>query len=183
VESVPVAPDDPPTPLRRTPQRYRKIDPHTCWNHEYEDSAGVCAGCRVPFCASCLVEFRGHFVCGVCKNFRIAGAGQPIRTYPMALITLISALVVGPVALTLSLVGVGLYLSDGTVGPTVLLGVVALLPVAAVFALSLWVLRRLEGQTRLSGRAMAMSGTCVSLATLLWCLSVIGFVILRAGGG
>jgi hypothetical protein len=183
VDSVPVAPDEPPPTLRRNTQRYRKLDPSTCWNHDYESAAGLCADCRVPFCSACLVEYRGHFICGVCKNFRIAGAGQPIRTYPMALVALISALVVGPVALILSLVAIGLYLSDGTAGPTVLLSVVALLPVAGVLTLSLWVLRRLEGQTRLSGRALAMSGTCVALSTLLWCITVLGFVALRSAGG
>jgi hypothetical protein len=182
VEPIPLAPDEPAKPLRKTPRRYRKVDSEVCWNHEQEASAGLCAGCRLPFCQSCLVELRGHFVCGICKNFRVASAGQPLRTYPMAIVALISSLVVGPVALTLSLVGVGLYLSDGVVGPTLLLSIVALLPVAGALLFSLWVLWRLEGQTRLAGRAMALSGFCVSLCSLLWCLSVIGLVALGGSG-
>ncbi|MFQ3593774.1 MAG: hypothetical protein SNJ82_11405 [Gemmataceae bacterium] len=182
VEPIPSDRDEPAKPLRKLSQRYRKIDPEVCWNHENEATAGLCAGCRLPFCESCLVELRGQFVCGVCKNFRIASAGQPIRTFPMAIVAFLSSLVVGPVGLTLSLVGVGLFFGDGTAGPTLLLSVVALFPVAGALLLSLWVVRKLEGQTRLSGRALAMSGVCVSLAALLWCVCVIGLVVLGSGG-
>jgi hypothetical protein len=182
-DAIPLKHEEHAPKLQRAPFRYRKVNADICWHHDTEASAGLCAGCRLPFCASCLVELRGHFVCGACKNFRIAAAGQPIRNDSMALVALISALVAGPVALGLSLVGAGLFFSDGVPAPTVLLSVVALFPVGGVLGLSLWVLRRLEGQTRLSGRGMALGGACISFAALFWCLSVIGFVMLGTGGG
>lgn len=179
VEPVPLPANDDPPPLRKPERRYRKVDPNCCWHHEDAPSAGRCVACHLPFCEGCLMTLRGQALCGPCKNFRIAGAGQPSRTFPFAVVALVVALVAGPVALILSLVGAGVFFSEGTAGGAVLLNVLGLLlPVTAV-VISGWSLRQLEAQSRLGGRGLAASGLCVSLVSVLWCLSVLTFVSFR----
>ncbi|MGL4553298.1 MAG: hypothetical protein ACRC33_19200, partial [Gemmataceae bacterium] len=154
VETVPLPPSDGPA-LRRPERRYRKLDPNTCWHHEDDASSGRCAACHLPFCAACLVGLRGQSLCGPCKNFRVGGAGQPARVLSLAVMSLVASLVAAPVAFALSLVGAGLFLGDGTAGAAVLLAALGLVPAAAALGTSVWALWKLEGQTRLSGRATA----------------------------
>jgi hypothetical protein len=183
VESVPLPASDGPSVLRKPERRYRKIDPNCCWHHEDDAAAGRCSACHLPFCAACLVELRGQTLCGPCKNFRVGAAGQPTRQLPLAVMALVAALVAAPVGLSLSLVGAGLFLGDGTAGAAVLLSGLGLVPAAAALGVSIWAMWKLEGQTRLSGRAMACGAACVSLAGVLWCVSVLAFVAARHTGG
>ncbi|NBO91647.1 MAG: hypothetical protein EBV06_04940 [Planctomycetia bacterium] len=173
----------PPSPDPPRPRRYRKKNDRYCWNHTDDFSAGRCSACELMFCAGCLVKLRGKLLCGACKNFRVSGVGKPARRLPLAVTALVASLVAAPVGLTLSLVGAGLFFGIGTIGVMILLTVLALLTTGVSLAVSIAALRKLEGQSRLSGRAIAAAAVSVSLAGVLWCVSVLSFVVARSGGG
>lgn len=172
-------PSDPPLAYRKTHKRYRKVDPFSCWHHEEARSGGTCAACKLPFCVDCLVELNGQQLCGPCKNFRAGAAGQPVRSLPLAAIGLVCALLAGPVTFLLSLAGAGAYFSEGATRAGALLVIFSLLMPAGSLAISLLALMHLEQQPRLSGRGMASSGLCVSLACLTWGLAVLTILISR----
>jgi hypothetical protein len=170
-------PSDPPLTYRKTNRRYRKVDPFSCWHHEDSRSGGTCAACKLPFCVDCLVELNGQQLCGPCKNFRAAAAGQPIRSLPMAAIGLVCALLAGPVTFLLSLAGAGAYFSEGAARAGAILAVFSLIMPIGAMVVSIMALMQLEAQPRLSGRAMASSGLCVSMACVVWGLTVLTIII------
>ncbi len=172
-------PSEPPLPYRKTPRRYRKVDPHACWHHEELPAGGTCAACRLPFCIDCLVELNGAQLCGPCKNFRAAAAGQPVRVLPLASAALVCSLVAAPVAALLSIAGAGIFHSEGSTGGAVLMCVLAMLLLGASLTASILAVRRLEAESRVGGRGLAAGGLCVSLAGLAWCLCVLAVVIGR----
>lgn len=43
-----------------------------CPRHPAAEASLACASCRNAFCADCVVKFRGHVMCGPCKNRSVA---------------------------------------------------------------------------------------------------------------
>jgi hypothetical protein len=176
---------EPALPSRRPDRSFRKINPAFCLQHDEAAAEATCDACKLPFCKLCVVALGGQTLCGSCKNFRIAGLGRPPRVLPLAVVSLVVALVSGPVTLILSLVAMGLYVGEGAVGPAVGLCLLALsLPVCGLWLAGLS-LRRIEILPQTGGRALASSAACAALLGVLWCAVVMGLVLLGhvQGGG
>src|SRR5262249_57603807 len=92
-----------------------------------------CADCREGFCADCLVAFQGESLCGPCKNFRVRIVDTPPRVSTMALVSLILALITGPLALCV--------LPLGRTTGTFYLSLAPLLPQVAALVLGILGLR------------------------------------------
>src|SRR5206468_1042191 len=86
---------------RRRP-KWRKVNPAYCFNHDEAAATTTCGDCKLPFCAACVVGFKGKTLCGPCKNFRIRGATRPPRVSALAVVALVVALASGPLAFCLS---------------------------------------------------------------------------------
>jgi hypothetical protein len=170
---------EPALPLRKPERVFRKVNPNFCLQHDEDASEATCAGCKLPFCHRCVVSIQGQSLCGPCKNFRIAGLGQPPRVLPLAVVALVVSLVSGPVTLILSLVAMGLHIGEGsTAGAVVLCLMAVALPVTGL-TLAGMALRQIESRPRVGGRALATSGACAALVGVLWCVTVIGLVVVK----
>jgi hypothetical protein len=186
--AVPAPPTTPPSeaplPSRRATGRLLgKVNPDFCFQHDDDRSEATCAACRLPFCNRCVLTLQGQTLCGPCKNFRLARLGRPRRLLPLAVIALVAALSSGPVALILSLAASGLHQSEGVVGVSVALCLVAaVLPVTGL-VLSAMALRRLDDRPQAGGRGVAASGVCVALAGVVWCAAVAAVLLGRQAAG
>ena len=172
----PTVPDSP-TFSRKPMRLLGKVNPKFCYHHDDSPSETTCSACRLPFCASCVVSLQGETLCGPCKNFRLAGLGRAERVLPLAIVSFVVSLAGGPVALILSLVGVGLFRGDGT--PMVALAlclVGAGIPVGGLI-LSRMALRLIDKQAHRGGRSLATSCAGICIVELLWCASVAAVVI------
>jgi hypothetical protein len=166
-------------PLRKPARPLRKIRPDFCLQHDEDPSETTCDGCKLPFCKRCVVSIQGQTLCGPCKNFRIAALGRPPRILPLAIYALVISLVSGPVTLILSLVAIGLSISEGATAAAVVLCLLALaLPITGL-VLAAQALRQIETRPQVGGRALAASGACTALVGALWCVTVIGLVVVR----
>ena len=77
------------------------------------------------FCAACVVSFQGKNRCGPCKNFRARGLHRTGRLAPLAVLTLVVALVTGPLGFCLSLLGVNTHAGgQGSLALTIVLSLV-----------------------------------------------------------
>jgi hypothetical protein len=170
---------EPSLPLRKPDRPLRKIRPEFCLQHDEDPSEVTCAACKLPFCKRCVVTMQGQTLCGPCKNFRIAGLGRPPRTLPLAIYALVIALVSGPVTLIMSLVAIGLHISEGTTAPAVVLCLLGMsLPVTGLILAGM-ALKQIETRPQVGGRALAASAACTALAAVLWCVTVIGLVVVK----
>src|SRR5262249_27773597 len=165
------APAELPLPPRRPGRLVGKVNPNFCFQHDEAASEATCAACRLPFCKSCVVELEGQTLCGPCKNFRVAGQGQPLRVLPLAVVALVVSLTSGPVALTLSLAGAALFL-EGVLGVAVAMCLLAGALPATGFFLSGLALRRIDARPHAGGRGLAASGACAALAGVVWSVTV-----------
>jgi hypothetical protein len=182
--SVPVGPRRADAlPARKPARPFRKVRADSCLNHDEAAPAGLCAACKLPFCALCVVSLAGQTLCGPCKNFHIAALGRAARVLPQAVLCLVVALVSGPVTLILSLVAMGLHVGDGETPSAVALCLFAALLPAAALVLSCSALRTLDAQPHLAGRSLAASGACVAAVNVLWCLTVVWVVLCKHGAG
>ena len=168
-----------PLPSRKPGLLFRKINPNFCLHHDESDAEAACDACKLPFCKLCVVSIQGRTLCGPCKNFQIAGMGQPPRVLPLAVVSLVVSLVSGPVTLILTLVAMGLHIGEGATGGAVVLCLLAVLLPAAGLWLTGSALRQIESRPQVGGRALAASGACVALIGVLWCLTVIGVVVAK----
>jgi hypothetical protein len=172
----PAMPDGP-TFSRKPMRLLGKVNPKFCYHHDDSSSEAICSACRLPFCASCVVSLQGETLCGPCKNFRLAGMGRAERVLPLAVVSFVVSLAGGPVALILSLVGVGLFRSEGmTMAALALCLVGASIPVGGLI-LSRLALRRIDEQAQNGGRSLATSCAGICIVELLWCSSVAALVI------
>jgi hypothetical protein len=174
LDAMPVSPtsSEVPMPSRRPGRLIGKINPNFCFHHDEDPSTTNCTDCRLPFCASCVVVVRGQTLCGPCKNFRLAGSGQPRRPLPLAVVALVVSLASGPVALILSLAGAGLFFGEGLIGVAVTLCLLAgALPTCSLFLASM-ALKRIDAQPQTSGHSLATSAACCGLISVVWCVTV-----------
>ena len=177
-EPTPPAPaPDVPTFSRKPTRLLGKVNPKFCFHHDDSPSEATCAACRLPFCGSCVVFQQGETLCGPCKNFRVAGMGRAERVLPLAIVSFVVSLAGGPVALILSLVGVGLYRGEGmTLAALALCLVGAGLPIGGLI-LARMALRLIDRQAANGGRSLATSCAGICIVELLWCASVAALVI------
>jgi hypothetical protein len=148
----PRSPEPPPAerPVRSRRPGPRRRDPRFCFNHEDAPVHKTCADCGEPFCAECLLEFRGVTLCGPCKNLRVRTLQQPPRLSGKAISSVLVGMLAWPISFCLILVGVRAN------APALML--LALLPNLAGLGLGLWALRDTEADPHVSGRALAITG-------------------------
>jgi len=181
-QSVPVPPGRPPSsPLPgRRPQKWRKVNPAYCFNHDEAASTVTCADCRLAFCNSCVVGFKGQTLCGPCKNFRIRGATRPPRVSALAIVALVVAVVSGPVAFCLSGVTFNSQVnSQGSIVLAITFSLLAMLVPSGGLVLAGFALREIESKPNVGGRGMAMTGAVTSLAGILWNVTIGLLLILK----
>jgi hypothetical protein len=156
------------------PRQGRRRDPAACLNHAGSPSAHTCPDCGEAFCPRCLVEFQRLRLCGPCKNFRVRRLQRPPRAAGLAVGALVAGLVCAPVVFCGTLMAVGAREPRGIlVG-----GAVGMVLGAAAVVLGVAGLRQAEGATGRGGQGMALTGTALGGAALLWSLSL---VVIMAG--
>jgi hypothetical protein len=170
-------------PLKKPLRSFRKLHPNFCLNHDEFASETVCADCKLPFCKLCVVSIGGQSLCGPCKNFRIAALGRSVRVLPLAVVSLVVALVSGPVTLILSLVAMGLHVGEGETPSAVALSLFAALMPAGALVVSCLALRKIESEPHVGGRSLAASGASVAAVNVLWCLTVVWVVLSKHWAG
>ena len=179
VEPVPDRPAAPDVPtFSRKPMRLLgKVNPKYCYHHDDSPSETTCSACRLPFCSACVVALRDETLCGPCKNFHLAGMGRAERVLPLSIVSFVVALAGGPVALILSLVGVGLVRTEGMVMAALSLCLVgAALPVGGL-VLARLAIRLIDKQAQSGGRSLATSCAGICIVELIWCASVAALII------
>jgi hypothetical protein len=159
---------------RDVPRRTREpvaIDPAYCLNHADVPSEKDCDDCHERFCAACVVVVRGKTLCGPCKNYRLARIQRPPRTSGMAIVSLVLAIIGGPLSFCLSTVG---RMGDLGTSPTALAwGVGALLLPAIALLLAFLALGQIERNPRVSGRALALTGATTAAIGVVWSLTML----------
>jgi hypothetical protein len=125
-------------------------DPNFCFHHPTVPAKSPCADCREGFCADCLVTLQGESLCGPCKNFRVRLVDMPPRVSTMAVVSLILALVTGPLALCV--------LPLGRSTATFYLSLATLLPQVAALVLGILGLREAEMSPKIGGWSLALTG-------------------------
>jgi hypothetical protein len=129
-------------------------DPNFCLNHESIASQKTCPDCGESFCHDCTVVFQGIALCGPCKNYRVRVLQEARQLSTLALISLLLALVTGPLAICL-IAQLG--------GPT--LSALVLIAHGAPLILSVLALRHLEKNPKLTGRSLALTGMMMAALT------------------
>ena len=126
-------PREPPAPAPKKIYIPRRIRPEFCLHHDETPSTASCDACRQRFCAACVVSFQGQTLCAACKNFRLRGLGKPAKATPLSILALVVALAGGPVTFCLGMSAFSAHVAsaDGSIGLTVILGVIGLLLPAA----------------------------------------------------
>lgn len=168
--SVPVA--DRGMSSRRPGRLIGKVNPNFCFQHDENPREKTCTACRLPFCGMCVVQLQGEVLCGPCKNFRLGNLGRPRRILPLAIVALVVSMASAPVAFTLSLAGLGIFLGEGLAAVALALCLVALVLPTFGLVLSGKALTRLEGIPEMSGRGLAASALCAGLLGVTWSVAV-----------
>jgi hypothetical protein len=168
----PPRPFDPPRSPRRV-RETRRINPAYCLAHDDRASTQRCDDCRCSFCDACVTTLVGKTLCGPCKNFRARGLQRAARTAPLVVLTLVAALVTGPLSFCLSLWGVNSQAGgSGSLGLTILLSVLGALLPAGGLVLGCLALRDLASRPHVGGRLLALTGSATALVGLLWSVTV-----------
>lgn len=136
----------------------RRFDPNFCLNHESIPSKNVCVDCGEGFCSDCLLIFQNESLCGPCKNFRVRQMTRPPQLSTRAVISVVLAILTGPLALCL------IPVTPQRFGVHFL---VALVPHCIALFLGVQALRD-TADPKVSGRALALTGILTaSVAGLL----------------
>lgn len=159
-------PEEDDAPRRR--RRGERRDPDFCFNHQHVPRVGTCADCGEAFCADCLVELQGSTLCGPCKNFRARRMELPPVSPTQASISLLLALIAGPLALCL-------------IPYATVLSLLALVPLALAIGLGAWALRSSEKDTRVGGQSLAITG--IATAAVMSLLTVLLLYHAAGSGG
>lgn len=157
--------DEEEAPRRR---RGERRDPDFCFNHQRTPRAGACADCGESFCSDCLVELQGAALCGPCKNFRARRLELPPISSTQASISLLLALIAGPLALCL-------------IPYATVLSLLALVPLALAIGLGVWALRASEKDARIGGQSLAITG--IATAAVMSFLTVLLHYCVAGSGG
>jgi tetratricopeptide (TPR) repeat protein len=154
--SAPAPP--PPAPDESTP------GVATCLNHPGAAAETACAGCRRPFCPSCLVSLQGRLLCGPCRDTRVArmqgDTGSPTMADQILPVR-------NPQALT------GYY-----IGVFSLIPCFGLVAGPAALILGMRGLRAVRERPELPGKAHAITATVLGALTTLanWGLLLFGLL-------
>ncbi len=127
--------------------------PGPCTNHLTVEATKTCAGCRRPFCDSCVVELGGWTYCGNCKNAAVA-ASQQVQEFKLP-----------KEALQYAIVGIFCF------------GII-LEPVAIWKGIS--ALNQIKADPRLPGKGMATAAVVIGGIFLL--LNIAYFGLMFSGG-
>jgi hypothetical protein len=157
-----------PAPRRRRRREPRPRDPAHCLNHEEAPSEHTCADCGEAFCARCVVEFEGLWLCGPCKNFRVRRLLRPPRVAGLAVGALVAGLISAPLTFCITLTTIGSH-EPGAILAGALVGTAL---GATALVLGLAGMRQAEGAAR-GGQGIAMTGAALGTAGLLWSLSLV----------
>jgi hypothetical protein len=130
-------------------------DPNFCLNHETISSQQTCPDCGESFCNDCMVAFQGISLCGPCKNYRARALQQPAQMSTLALVSLLLALVTGPLAICLIAQFGGVFMSA-----------LVLVAHGVPLVMSVLALRQLEKNPKLTGRSLALTGIMMAALTL-----------------
>ena len=172
-------PSEPPELEERRPSRRRyepvDIDPAYCLNHTDIPSEVTCEDCKEHFCQACVLQVRGKTLCGPCKNFRLSRLQRPPSVSGLAVVSLILAIVGGPISFCLY--SVGRMNEPGLSVFGVLFGSMALLLPAAALLLAFLALSRIERNPRLGGRGLAITGATTAAVGVVWSLTLIVLLV------
>lgn len=141
-------------------------DPNFCFNHSAVVRTAACEDCGESFCANCLVSLEGATLCAPCKNFRVRALELPPRSSNSATLSLLIALVAG------SLVSFCLLPFSNNAAISIL-SLLFLLPQLLALGLGIRALYLAQqGETRLGGQALAVTGVataalCITLTLLV----------------
>jgi hypothetical protein len=166
-------------PPRRRPRAVRRPNPAFCLNHDEAPSEHTCAACRLRFCSACVITLQGQTLCGPCKNFRVRGLHRAARITPLAILALVIALVSGPVAVVLTFMAFGAYITGGRAGGPVVLCLLGLILPVAGLVLGGLALRDIETRPNVAGRSLALTGATTGLIGVLWSLTIAGILVLK----
>lgn len=147
-------------------------DPAYCFNHAGALPQAACVNCGEKFCERCLMMFQGWPLCGPCKNLDLRRLQRPRRLAPLAVV----AFVLGPLSFPVAFLILSVLAAANVPLPFSLLSTLA--PVLAI-VLAAAALRQVEGDTRLRGRSLAISGAVAALASA--CVIVAFSFLLRHG--
>lgn len=173
-EAPPTEPRRSAEPLPSRRPMVRRRDPAYCFNHPSAPTEHACAACGEAFCASCVVPLHGQILCGPCKNFRINSMTRPPTVAPLALVALGLGVISAPATWFLSILPAS---TDAAIG-----GVIAgagMLFALITLVVGLLALRQIEGDPRVGGLALALTGTGAGVIGVLQCLTVVLMLIAR----
>jgi hypothetical protein len=150
---------------RRRPGERR--DPNYCFNHPSSLKAAPCDDCGESFCATCLVTLDGANLCGPCKNFRVRTLELPPRNSPSAIFSMVIALLIGAV------LAFCLLPFSGNTGISIVSLLTLMMQLLALFlGLRALLLMHQEGETRIGGQALAVTGVTTACICILLTLLV-----------
>jgi hypothetical protein len=178
-------PPEPPEEEEPLPRRRRRAierrDPSLCFNHPDVPSVRTCAACGEHFCDNCVITLRDRTLCGPCKNFDVRTMQRSAGVSSLAIVSLCVGLISNPIAFCSTLAAMGAQ-TENSAGMFVasLIGVVA--PLAAVAA-GVRALADIDKKPRLGGQAVAITGMVTGGVSLLWCLTLLLIVAVRAAQG
>ena len=171
----------PRTPARRWDQpQTRPQNPGHCFNHTQAPATQTCSACLLEFCANCLVKLGDQSLCGPCKNFRLMNLTRPARPSALAIVSLALGLVGGPIAACITSWAAGNTGAGGMGLAFCIIGLV--LPAVSLF-LGIMAIWNMERNRRVGGRSMAVMGLMSGIASVLWCVTIIGILAYRMAGG
>jgi hypothetical protein len=178
-------PPEPPKPDPKKPYVPRRIRPEFCLHHDETPSTAACEACRQRFCDHCVVSLRGETLCSPCKNFRLRGLGKPTQATPLSILALVVSLAGGPVTLCLGMSAFSANVAshEGSVGLTIVLGMLGMLLPAAGMMLGIFALLQIESRPYAGGRALALTGLAASALAAVWSLSVAGLLVIKQVAG
>jgi hypothetical protein len=162
---------------RRTRPAARRRDPAYCFNHEETPSQQTCADCGEAFCERCVVTFQDAILCGPCKNFRLHSRERPPRPSTLAVASLVIALLGAPFSFCPTVMSEGL--TPGPTLTTLVWGVVGMVAPLVALVLGFLGLREIEGQPRVGGRGVAITGMTTAAVGMLWSLTILIIVGVR----
>jgi hypothetical protein len=155
---------DDPGPRRRPGDRR---DPNFCFNHPHAARSATCEDCGESFCTGCVVNLDGATLCGPCKNFRVRALEMAPRNSASATFSLLLAMFFGGLAAFC-------LLPFGNSTAISILSLLILMPqlLALFLGVRALMLTQQEGETRLGGQAVAITGittacVCIVLTLLM----------------
>lgn len=178
--------EEAPLPRRRRRSRPEPRDPSRCFNHPDAPSGRTCAACGEAFCDNCVVTLQGRTLCGPCKNFELRSAQRPRSPSGLAIVSLCVGLLGNPLAFCSTLYAMGaqqVSAQPGASAGAFVAFLICLVPPLAAVAAGLKALRDIDRKPRLGGQAMAVLGMVSGGVGLLWCLTLLVILTVRAAEG